>query len=74
MGILSTKVKWFFCYVEVKIPYYYMLLAIIIYHNIAHKLQLNETKCFFKTLPTFYCIVYTESKLTYRNNQVGYTL
>ena len=26
---------------------------------------------FFKILATFYCIVHTESKLTYRNNQVG---
>ena len=25
-----------------------------------------------ETLASFYCIVRTESKLTYRNNQVGY--
>ena len=27
-----------------------------------------------ETLAMFYCIVHTESELTYRNNQVGYAL
>ena len=34
----------------------------------------KTAKCFHETLSTFYHIGHTESKPTYRNNQVGYAL
>ena len=47
-----------------------VLLAICVYHNMTVKVN----KMLFETLAMSYCIVRTERKLTYRNNQVGYAL
>ena len=64
--------------------YVYSDHSILECYNLFSGVELSMRSCFvitaktnkmlFETLAKFYCIVHTESKLTYLSNQVGYAL
>ena len=53
MCISFEQSEMVYCNVEVKIHAKIVLLAIIIHHNIAHKVLLKQARCFLKLQPRF---------------------